>query len=72
MKATVADAAGRDTLPSGAACDTDAPIKIRTVTRGTFRRAHPIIGLPIRRGHNVRFREISNVLPDTPKNHRAC
>jgi hypothetical protein len=44
MKASVAEAARRDASPSGAVCDTDAPISFETVTRGRCRRVRPIIG----------------------------
>jgi hypothetical protein len=41
MKAPVADAAGRDASPSGAACDTDAPIKVlRSARSGCRLRVH--------------------------------
>jgi hypothetical protein len=43
MQAPVADVAGMDASPSGAACDTDVPIKIQTVTRGSCRRVRPVI-----------------------------
>jgi hypothetical protein len=44
MKVPVAGAAGKDRSPSEAVRDTDAPIKIQTVTRGRCRRVGPIIG----------------------------
>jgi hypothetical protein len=46
MKASVADAAGRDASPSGAAPDTDAPISFETVTQGRCHRVRPIISCP--------------------------
>jgi hypothetical protein len=43
MKTSIADAAGMDASPTGAARDTDASIYSCVVTRGTCRRVRPII-----------------------------
>jgi len=43
MKASVADAAGRDAPPTGAACDIRAPIYFCVVTRGGCPRVRPIV-----------------------------
>ncbi len=43
MKASVADAAGMDASPTGAACDIRAPICFWAVTRGTCLRVRRII-----------------------------
>jgi hypothetical protein len=43
MKAPIADAAGRDALPSGTACDSHAPISVSAVTRGRCRRVRLVI-----------------------------
>ena len=54
MKASVADAAGMDTSPTGATCDIRAPSIFCAVTRGRCPRVRPDRQLPIRCGHNVR------------------
>jgi hypothetical protein len=43
MKASVAESAGRDASPSGAACDTHASIFFQTVTQGLCCRVRPMI-----------------------------
>jgi len=43
MKAPIPEAAGKDASPSGAVCDTHAPIIVQTVTRGRCRRVRPIV-----------------------------
>ena len=61
MKAPVADAAGKDASPSGAARDTHAPIIVLVGHARQVPSRPPDHQLPIRHGHNVRRRSPTGV-----------